>query len=172
MTSLLRSFHTISLAGSAALLLMSIPSMAANHSPAAGNRAISGTCTSDTEKFKVSKDFISTTSTTFVNVTGSRIDFQQGGTSPNCVIVNFSSEAEEVAGETLVVQVLLDGSTLCQPDDNFFSFDDPDLADRAMNYICPAVAPGGHKVQPQFRSRNGGTVSLDFRTIIVHYTSP
>ena len=39
-----------------------------------------------------------------------------------------------------------------------------DTADRAMNYVCPSVAPGSHFVSAQFRSGSGGTVTLDFCT--------
>jgi hypothetical protein len=67
--------------------------------------------------------------------------------------------------------VVLDSGAVCMPGDNLFASDSPsgDLANRAMNYICPNVAPGNHTVKVQFRSRFGGTVVLDYRTIVVRY---
>jgi hypothetical protein len=70
------------------------------------------------------------------------------------------------------MRVLLDSSTTCLPDDNLFVRSNAtvtDLADRAMDFVCPDIAPGDHDVQVQYRSTNGGSVSLAFRTQIVDY---
>src|SRR4051794_26205488 len=100
----LRSASAIGLLGSVALLLTSVPSLAAAHRSA--TRAVTAECTPTAVKTKVSQKGQSTTSQSGVNVTGTRIDFPQGGTGPSCVIVSFSSEAREVPGETLVVEAV------------------------------------------------------------------
>jgi hypothetical protein len=175
MTSLLRTIRTISLAGGAALLL-SVPSIAGKAEHDASSRAAVafGGCTPNAVKFKVSTLFQSTTSTSPVDVSETTLNFGQGGTSASCAIVSFSSEASAAANEVMLVDAVLDGSTICSPGGNFFVRSNSvatDLADRAMNYVCPDVAPGKHSVKIQFRSGGGGQVALDFRTTLAHFTS-
>ena len=74
------------------------------------------------------------------------------------------------SNETLRVQPLLAGTTICAPSDNIFDLDNPTKpVDRGMNFICPNVAPGPHSIVMQFRSNGGGTVGIANRTTIVHY---
>ena len=100
-------------------------------------------------------------------MTGTTLSFTQG--AAGCVEVSFSAEAGTVPGDNLLVRVVLDGSTVCTPTNNLFgaegNSDNP--ADRAMNYICPSVTSGAHKVNVQFASRFGAKVALDYRTTIV-----
>jgi len=127
-----------------------------------------GTCQENTAAYSVSTDLQKTSSRSFHDVGGTTISFTQG--SAGCVEVSFSSEAATVPGEILVTQGLLDGNA-CLPSDNLFASDSPssDLADHAMNYICPNVSAGAHTAKVQFKSRFGGKVALDYRTTIVRY---
>jgi hypothetical protein len=127
-----------------------------------------GTCQENAVAYSVSTDLQKTGSRNFQDVSGTAVSFTQG--AAGCVEVSFSSEAATVPGEILVTQVLLDGN-LCLPSDNLFASDSPssDLADRAMNYICPNVSAGSHTAKVQFRSRFGHRVALDYRTTIVRY---
>ena len=129
----------------------------------------SGECTTNAAKYAVSTDLVKNSKKQFKDVPGTTISFTQG--AAGCVEVDFSAEAATNPGQILTTQVLLDGSTVCMPGDNLFASDSPsgDLADRAMNFICPNVAQGSHTVKVQFRSRFGGTVVLDYRTTIVRY---
>lgn len=128
-----------------------------------------GTCTSGTASYSVSTDLQTTNSKTYKDVTGTSISFRQG--SAGCVEVSFSGEGAATPGELLLTQAVIDGKTVCLPGGNVFASDSPssDVADHAMNYICPSVSAGNHSVKLQFRSRFGGKVALDYRTTIVRY---
>ena len=120
----------------------------------------------------VSKAGHFTTSTGYVDVIESGVRFVQGGTKPGCIVVSFSAEAGAAANETMVVQPVLDGTTICEPDSNFFvpsSASGTNAGARAMNYVCTDVTPGAHRLKMQFRSFSGGAVTLSYRTLIVHH---
>ncbi|HEY1638923.1 MAG TPA: hypothetical protein VGF62_10395 [Rhizomicrobium sp.] len=158
----------------AALFLFTAPALALadRHDPAAKPPAgvTTGTCTGGANAFSVSTNLQTTNARTYKDVTGTTVSFTQG--KAGCAEVSFSAEAATVPGELLLTQAVLDGKTLCTPAGNIFASDSPssDLADHAMNYICPSVAAGDHTATIQFRSRFGGKVALDFRTTIVRYT--
>jgi hypothetical protein len=38
-----------------------------------------------------------------------------------------------------------------------------------MSYVCPSVAPGPHFAAMYYRSAGGQSVTLYFRTTLVHY---
>src|SRR6476620_581694 len=168
-----RIFRSLRVMVSMALLASATPGLAVSeHIPSSRAALVKGSCSPERMKITVATDFNTTTSKTFVRVTNSQISFTQGGTAPSCVIVSFTSEASAAANEVMRMRVLLDSSTTCLPDDNIFVRSNAtvtDLADRAMNFVCPDIAPGDHDVQVQYRSTNGGSVSLAFRTQIVNY---
>ena len=115
---------------------------------------------------------INTTSTTFVNVDNTTINFVQGGSKRGCVLVLFSAEAETEADEIMVVHALLDGVTPCSPDLIDFhasTADPPRDAVRTMNFVCHGVAPGSHSIRMQYLSDSGKNVYLSRRTTIVQY---
>jgi hypothetical protein len=147
----------------AALLLAAVTSVTAAPLAAGG-------CETTASKYKVSAAFQSTTSTTFVDVMETAINFQQGGSG--CVIVSFAGMASANPNTLMYVRARLDGATDCLPNDNAFAGSGATAspsADRAMNYVCGKVAPGSHVIKMQFRTGSGPTVSLRSRTIIVHY---
>jgi hypothetical protein len=142
--------------------------------PAAATPILRVFCDINSTAITVSKTAQTTTSTSYVDVADSGITFKQGGTKNSCVIVSLSSEASAAANTTMEVQAVIDkGAIICQPGPgNFFVTSNATatgLADRAMNYVCNGVAPGGHVAKLQFLSSNGGSVELDYRTVIVHY---
>jgi hypothetical protein len=120
----------------------------------------------------VSKAGHSTTSNGYVDVIETGVRFIQGGTKPGCIVVSFSAEAGAAANETMVVQPVLDGTTICEPGENFFVPSNTSVTHagaRAMNYVCRDVTPGVHRLKMQFRSFGGQIVTLSYRTLIVHH---
>ena len=132
-----------------------------------------GNCVATATKYKVSITEESTTSGNFVTVGDTVIDFNQGGSGKSCVIVSFSAAATAGVSETMIVRALLDGTTACLPAINVFVRGNATaiapLADHAMNFVCPSVAPGSHTVKMQFGTANGTKVTLLGRTMLVHY---
>jgi hypothetical protein len=123
-------------------------------------------------KVVTASDGLGTTSTSYVNVANTGINFVQGGSKAGCVLVFFSAEAEAAANDIMVVQALLDGVTACSPDEIDFVTSNATVtvdAVRAMNFICPAVAPGSHSIRMRYHSDTGGGVFLTKRTTIVQY---
>jgi hypothetical protein len=113
-----------------------------------------------------------TSSTTYTGVTGAIVRFNQGGSTPDCIEVNFSSMAFAAGASTtpgfdrvIEVRALLDGTSLA-PGETQFSGDDDEDADfmyarsHAFTWVADAVAPGPHIVRIQFRSHFGGDVFL------------
>jgi hypothetical protein len=131
----------------------------------------SGECLTNAARYSVSTDLQKSVSRSYRDVTGTAISFHQAAVG--CAEVDFTAEAATAAGEILVTRVVLDGSTFCVPADNLFASDSPsgNLADDAMNYICPNVGQGSHTAKVQFKSRFGRTVALDYRTTIVRYVN-
>jgi len=164
-----------SLLAGAALVLFTAPAsaLAARHDPAerpptAG--VSTGTCPEGAIAYTVATDLQTTRSTTYRDIAGTGVAFMSGASG--CAEVSFSAEAATTPGELILVRVFLDNNMLCMPAGNIFASDSPssDLADHAMNYICPTVGPGNHTVRVQWRSRFGGKVAVDYRTTIVRYT--
>ena len=156
---------TFLIAPALAALLSAVP-------PARAAPVAKGICEVNHAAIMVSKAGHSTTSKGYVDVIESTARFVQGGTKPGCIVVAFSAEAGAAANETMVVQPVLDGTTNCQPENNFFVLSGASIthsAARAMNYVCTDVAPGVHRLRMQFRSFGGQTVTLSYRTLIVHH---
>lgn len=157
----------------AALFLFTAPALAladrhdlAKSPPPA---VITGTCAGGANTYSSSTNIQSTAAKSYKDVTGTILPFTQG--TAGCAEVSFSAEAATDVGEVMLTQAVLDGTTICSPAGNVFASDSlsGDLADHAMNYICPSVSAGAHTVKIQFRSRFGHKVVLDFRTTIVRY---
>jgi len=168
----MKSLTSAALLASAATFLCLSPASAAD--PHAKAQPLppsvsSGTCAENTAAYSVSTDLQKSSSRNYRDVTGTSVTFTQG--APGCVEVSFTAEGAATPHELLITRALLDGRE-CLPTDNIFASDSPssDLADHAMNYICPSVSAGAHTAKIQFRSRFGGKVALDYRTTIVRYT--
>jgi len=125
-----------------------------------------GACDINATRVLVSNTALSTTSTTFVNVTDSKLAFVQA--KPGCVIVAFSAAALTQTGEKMRVQALLD-KTVCAPSDHLLLGTNNEVASVAMNFLCPDVSAGRHTVQMQVRSNGGQSVVLDNRTTLLMF---
>jgi hypothetical protein len=131
-----------------------------------------GTCQPTAVGYIVSRTSVTTTSTTLVPVAETRVNFTQGGSKASCVIVSFSAGADNAGSETSYVSAILDNKTECNPADDFFVSNNaaaPGLRKNAMSYVCPSVAPGPHFAAMYYRSAGGQSVTLYFRTTLVHY---
>ena len=69
----------------------------------------------------------------------------------------------------MIVRVLLDDSTVCEPKGDTYFATSTDLRASAFNFICPNVGPGTYAIKMQFRSFNGGQTAFDHRSTIVHF---
>lgn len=136
-----------------------------------------GTCITNQSTYAASTlDGSSTTSTSFVNLGEGAVTFQQG-LGNGCAIVNFSSMAFAASGGSalLYVRALLDGATVAIPFETQFTGDDDEDGDgrwarsHSYTFIFPRVAPGLHTVQMQFRSFDGGSVTLHRHTTVVQH---
>ena len=150
------------------------PSAAAaplNRPAAVSPGVITSSCSPTKITYKVSRAQSNTSATSFVTLPFAGVSFHQGGASNSCVIVSFSAEAQAATRDYILVQPILDNTTVCVPNENAFSTspEPTGLADRAMNYVCPTVAPGNHTINMQWRTVNGGTATIFFRTLLVHY---
>jgi hypothetical protein len=125
-------------------------------------------CALKTMDVAVHGDSLNTTSTTFVSVPGAGVTFSQTGRAADCILVNFSSMSFASAGGTalLYVRAVLDGSRVLEPSSTQFSGDDDEDGDvrwsrtHDAQFVIDAVAPGTHTVDIQFRSLDGGSVTL------------
>ena len=140
--------------------------------------AVTGTCKSGKTNYSATNlTGSNTTSTSYVNVPDATVSFTQGGSVSSCVIVHFTAETFANAGGTalLYVRPLLDGGTLATPVETQFSGDDDEEQDgrwarsHAMNFVFPSVSPGGHTIQMQFRSFDGGQVNIHQHTTLVDH---
>lgn len=158
-----------------AALLASSATAPAQGAPEHQTRTLisSGTCETTATKFKTAGGLQSTTSTTFVNVLDMVINFTQGGTRANCVIVSFSAEAGAAAANGIMqIRAWLDGISACQPDGGVFvrsNATPTSYALRAIDLVCADVAPGTHSLRMQFLSATGGQVDIFQRAMLVHY---
>jgi len=112
-----------------------------------------------------------TTETFFVDVPESGVRIVQGPGQPDCVVVSFSAAAASPQTQVLMVRALLDGVD-CEPGAMLFARGDASLlvpVVRTVNFICTGVTPGIHRLKLQYRSSNGGMVSLHHRTLTVHH---
>src|SRR6476660_6510590 len=145
-----RVFTKVGLLAGSAFLLATLPSQAltARHDslrmPAA---PASGACSAGAMAYSVSTDLQTTTSKNYRDVSGTGLSFTQG--AAGCVEVSFSGEGATTPGNLLVIQAVLDNSTVCLPGDDNFASDSPssDVSDHAMNFICPNVSAGNHSIK-------------------------
>jgi hypothetical protein len=112
----------------------------------------------------------STASQTFVNLPGATVPIvvsSKGGAK--CVSVVFTSMAFAPSGGLLMVRALLDGNQGDPGEVQFEGNSGTFATSQAMTFDFPAVAPGAHTVQIQFRSFSGSSVFLHRGTTLVHF---
>ena len=97
-------------------------------------------------------DFVSTTSTTFTNISQAGVNFVQGGTGPGCVIVRFWGDPHAVNNTTMQIRAVLDNVTVALPADVRFGV--PEIASVAHGYefIFPNVAPAAMRSACSFEA--------------------
>jgi hypothetical protein len=143
--------------------------------PRAEARATTGgTCANMTKvSFKADNDISSSTSSgTFVDIPGGRVNFTQGGEGNGCAIVTFSAESYAEFGRLMFVRAQLDGVSVAAPGGVQFSGDDDEDEDgrwsrsHSFTFIFPSVSPGDHVVAMQFRS-----LTFDRRVFIGKHTT-
>ena len=111
-----------------------------------------------------------TTSTSFVNIPDASISFTQGGTKASCVVVRFSAESHVQGADSVVVRAYLDKTTSAIPAEIIYSSGDGfNTNAHAFEYIFPDVAPGHHVVNMQYKSLNGTSVNIYYRTTVVQF---
>jgi len=146
-------------AGGGVLLLASLqPGMAAPVS--------SGMCNTNKTKFVVSETIHSTSSTLFVKVNDTVINFTSS--VAGCMKVTFSAEASTANNESLGIRVLIDNGGFCRPADALFARSAA-VGAHAMTFFCEDVPAGAHTLKVEFRSNSGENVTLGFRTAEVSY---
>ncbi len=151
----------------ACLLMLGGTALAAGNGQAPAPRAearatTSGTCSEMTQvSYKADNDVsTSTASGVFVDVSGARVNFTQGGEGNGCAIVTFSSESYAEFDRLLLVRAQMDGSKIAAPGAIQFSGDDDEDEDgrwsrsHSFTFIFPSVSPGEHTIAVQFRSQN------------------
>ncbi len=138
--------------------------------------AATGVCATQRTTIKTNpeSDLVQTSSTGFVNIPRSGLNFTQGGAASSCVIIRFSAIAFAPEKRVMDVRVLLDGR-LAQPGVVLISGDDDEDFDgrwarsRSFEFFVPNVAPGRHSVRVQWRSFTGGPVYVNSRATVVQH---
>lgn len=125
-----------------------------------------GVCAPNSVNYKTSDATQSTSSIGPVDVHGLSASIMQGST--NCVLIAFTAQAFTASNEGLFVQAVIDGN-VCPPGATILVRNQTNIGSYAMNFVCPAVAPGRHTAKIQFSSTNGGAVTLINRTMFVQY---
>jgi hypothetical protein len=128
-----------------------------------------GRCAPNKTTYLASDTGVSTTSTTYVDVSNGTVRFLQGGTGPSCVVVEFSA-ATAVMNNVLYVRALILDIGAGTPTEAIYggdAFEDGNLhyGAHAMAFVFPNVAPGRHFVQMQMR-----TVNNQYGAEIQHHT--
>jgi hypothetical protein len=132
---------------------------------------VKGSCKAGTKIHYVEETFgfLTTSSTTYIDVPNARLRFRVGGSGPSCVIVRFSAEAYSDL-DFLLVQAVM-GAQVAQPgtDVQLAGDDDTVAGSHAIEFIFPSVAPGRRTVKIQFRSGFGDPVWIhQFSMVIEH----
>lgn len=138
--------------------------------PGTAHATLKGTCTTGTAiSFAVTKTShpAVTTSTEYVLVPGTDIDFVQGGLSPSCVVVVLSAEVGATFGSSMVVAAEIDARKSLERETAFsptYRGGHPEAT-----FIFPDVPPGTHKLKMKFKSSVGESVQFNGRTTVVYY---
>lgn len=129
-----------------------------------------GQCAPGRVKFKTLNDTVTTSSANFSNVAGSGVVFTSAGPGSSCVVVRFSAMAFAPTNRVMIMQALLNGSTLGTPGPIQFATGDGTYAMvRSFEWVFPNVPPGKHTVLIQYRSAFSDLVVLYGRTTTIHF---
>ena len=110
------------------------------------------------------------TSSSFSPVRQSGVAFRQGGSGPGCVTVSFSAEVAAPGAALIELRAVLDGGVEASPGPVLFAEAAEGIASRAFNFVFPAVAPGAHRIELEFRNAGEpGVVRMGQRTTMVQF---
>jgi len=138
---------------------------------------IAGKCGSTPKvDYAVADDSLTTSSQTFVDVTGMSVTFKIPALTPrSCVRVEFSAFTFTSPNELMFIRAFLDGTTEGAPGPVQFDGDSDEDGDimwarsRAFNFLFTDVKAGAHTITIQWRSSGGTDVFLHKRTMFVHH---
>ncbi|HEX4160293.1 MAG TPA: hypothetical protein VHY79_17645 [Rhizomicrobium sp.] len=155
-----------------ASLFISAAHAAAASQPPFADPTSTGSCTIKKTEISASNSFDESASTSFVDLSASgSITFTQK--RAGCVAGTFFANAgSTVSGDSVVLQVLLDG-TACQPlvSNYFFANAGTDFSSHSAAFFCGAnVGAGSHKIQVQYSSFLGDEVEFFQRTLEVTHS--
>ncbi len=147
----------------ATLLSASAAVFAAPDGQASGSRSVgtlAQTSCNKAPKIEVAQSSSgqSTNSSTFVDVAGSDVSFNIGGSNNTCIIVSFSAQGFAPSGRLMHVRALRDGSIESVDSAIQFVAESTTFSDaHAYNFVFTNVPPGAHTVKMQFRSQTSGS---------------
>ena len=145
--------------------------------PTARADRVVGACRPTTVKFAATDTSQTTSSGSFVLITGMSLNFVQGGSTPSCVILEFQAQLHApAAGNALLsINAILDNDGNLTP----INASQPQLMENSgmwnitnsIKLIWLGVAPGTHNLKVYFRSANGGSVEVTRPTMLI-YSAP
>ena len=150
-------------------VVLVVAALAGVQSPMQAAPVASGVCQPTTSKFKASEESttVTTTSSSYVPVNGTLINFVQGSGS-SCIVVSFTADARsEFPGVLADVAIYVDGK-VCRRSTLMTS--PLDFVTTTVKAVCADVAAGSHSVQIKYRRTDAdGFVKLqNFTTIVEH----
>lgn len=95
--------------------------------------------------------------------------FFKGGASASCVIVRFSAITFAVVDNRVEIRAYLDNGPAALPAAVMYSDGSGGAGAHSFEFIFPSVAPGFHVVRMQYRSPNGGLISVSRHTTVVQF---
>jgi hypothetical protein len=112
----------------------------------------------------------STASKSFIEVEGSNVLFDVGGSAKSCVMVSFTAQvAAPDPLNLMLVRAVLDGVPSIDGEIQLVAETDNFTEARAYSFLFPLVAPGSHSFEMQYSTPNGPTVFInDFNMDIRH----
>jgi hypothetical protein len=135
----------------------------------AHSETVHGNCTVNAMAFSNSDEGLVTTrqANSPQAIPGTRVNFVQGGTKPDCVIVQFSSLANTTTTNASFIYFELDGVQHNQLYANKLN-----VAQTGVYTVVDEfadVTPGPHTLQMRLVSSDGVGVSVDLTHVLVHY---
>jgi hypothetical protein len=110
-----------------------------------------------------------TSSSSFVNIPETTVQFSQGGVEPSCVLVRFSASTYVDNGiDVIDIRAVLDNTTAALPG-MIRVRGETDVVGypRTFEFIFPLVSPGSHTLRMQYKSEKGNPVHVRQRNTVV-----
>jgi len=136
--------------------------------------ALQGACNPNRTRFRTETNVVGTSSVNYVDAPRTFQAITVGGTSPSCVIVTFSVDADNTPvtnSNWMKVRARIDGIGAAgnsEPPEH--TVDVRRYDQHSIQFFFPAVPPGAHTVRIQFASFNpGNVVRLYNRSLSVQF---